>query len=285
MSLTHHGIMEVNPPPQAFFLPAAPGQRFCMYHPTALKRVGSDCILHIHAFAEEMNKGRCSAGLLARRFAENGLNVLQIDLLGCGDSSGDFAEADWNIWKADLIAAVTFLKEKHNGKLHLWADRLGSLLAAELIAVEKIGFDQVLLCQPVFDGNQFVHQFKRSLLARAILNKESNSPTLPTEAHLTEQKSIEIAGYDISHALLNAISEINISDWNLPATQIQWIEMMAQSGQVLSPSRQRIFNHWQQQGNQVRLHIVNGSPCWQSPEGTVDMNWIERCASALKGTA
>ena len=51
-----------------------------------------------------MNKSRRMAALQARAFAEMGFGVLQIDLFGCGDSSGDFSDARWDIWKQDLIA-------------------------------------------------------------------------------------------------------------------------------------------------------------------------------------
>ena len=43
----------------------------------------------VKAWAEEMNKARRMAALQARLLAENGYAVLQIDLHGCGDSSGD----------------------------------------------------------------------------------------------------------------------------------------------------------------------------------------------------
>jgi alpha/beta superfamily hydrolase len=42
--------------------------------------------------AEELNKSRHVAAAQARAFAAAGYSVLQIDLYGCGDSSGDFGE-------------------------------------------------------------------------------------------------------------------------------------------------------------------------------------------------
>ncbi len=52
-----------------------------------------------------MNKSRRMAALQARAFAAMGFGVLQIDLFGCGDSSGDFSDARWDIWKQDLAIA------------------------------------------------------------------------------------------------------------------------------------------------------------------------------------
>ena len=59
--------------------------------------------MYAHPFCEEMNKARRMAALQSRRLAALGYSVLQIDLFGCGDSSGDFADAR-EIWKRPQIA-------------------------------------------------------------------------------------------------------------------------------------------------------------------------------------
>ena len=83
--------------PQAFFLPSDNGQRFCLYHPPQ----GSPPqgrVLYLHPFAEELNSTRRVVAQQARALAKAGYGVLQIDLLGCGDSSGEFADATWAAW-------------------------------------------------------------------------------------------------------------------------------------------------------------------------------------------
>ena len=80
---------------ESFFLPideGRNGQRFCLFH-RAHGDVTKGSILYIHPFAEEMNKSRRMAALQARALAKAGYAVLQLDLLGCGDSSGDFGDA------------------------------------------------------------------------------------------------------------------------------------------------------------------------------------------------
>ncbi len=75
--------------PEAFFLPVANAQhsqRFCLFHPAQGRASGAP-LLYLHPFAEEMNKSRRMAALQSRALAEHGYAVLQIDLLGCGDSS------------------------------------------------------------------------------------------------------------------------------------------------------------------------------------------------------
>src|SRR5436190_24333737 len=93
---------------EVFFLPAEPGARFALFHP-ARGPVVRGGILYVHPFAEEMNKSRRMAAQQIRAFTQCGYAVLQIDLYGCGDSSGDFGDARWDIWKSDLALAVTWL--------------------------------------------------------------------------------------------------------------------------------------------------------------------------------
>jgi exosortase A-associated hydrolase 2 len=86
---------------EAFFLPVEPGQRLCIFHHPAARPTRGG-VVYVHPFAEEMHKARRMAALQARRLADEGFAVMQIDLHGCGDSSGDFSEARWDLWKREL---------------------------------------------------------------------------------------------------------------------------------------------------------------------------------------
>ena len=136
---------------EPFFLPAgASGERFCIYHPAAGAPRGG--IVYLHPFAEEMNKSRRMAALQSRMLAARGFAVLQIDLYGCGDSSGDFGDARWEFWKADAALAVEWLKQRAGGSIYLWGLRLGALLALDFAAGEPAGCAGFLLWQPVVNG-------------------------------------------------------------------------------------------------------------------------------------
>ena len=54
-----------------------------------------------------------------------GFGVLQIDLFGCGDSSGDFSDARWDIWKQDIAAAREWLEERISAPVSLWGPAPG----------------------------------------------------------------------------------------------------------------------------------------------------------------
>ncbi|HEX6736185.1 MAG TPA: hydrolase 2, exosortase A system-associated, partial [Azonexus sp.] len=94
---------------QPDFLTVHGGQRFCLFHP-AQDGVAKGAVLYLHPFAEEMNKARRMAALQSRALAAAGYDVLQFDLLGCGDSSGDFADATWPAWREDVLAGYRHLR-------------------------------------------------------------------------------------------------------------------------------------------------------------------------------
>ena len=99
--------------PTAFFLDTQfrpDGRRFCLFH--APQGTPRGWIVHLHPFAEEMNKSRRMAALQSRVFAAAGYGVLRIDLLGCGDSAGDFGDATWQGWVDDLVAACGWVRER-----------------------------------------------------------------------------------------------------------------------------------------------------------------------------
>ena len=110
---------------------SADPERFCFFHaPLGATMRGS--VLAVHAFAEEMNKTRAAAADGARALAAAGFAVLQIDLTGCGDSAGDFEDATWAGWMADLAEAWAWLGERSAGSRWLWGTRLGALLPGAL---------------------------------------------------------------------------------------------------------------------------------------------------------
>ena len=136
---------------EAFFLPVGGGQRFCIFH----RPHGAEAraaLIFLHPFGEEMNKSRRMVALQARALAAAGCAVLQIDLHGCGDSSGDFGDASWDSWLADVSLAHAWLRTRSAAPLWLWGLRSGCLLAGD--AASRLGEPvDFLFWQPVLYGN------------------------------------------------------------------------------------------------------------------------------------
>ena len=126
---------------EAFFLPVGDGQRFCLFHPAQLETGAAlrGQVLYVHPFAEEMNKSRRMAALQSRALARAGFDVLQIDLLGCGDISGDFGDATWADWVNDVVTGYHWLRARCVARgepalrqpLWLWGQRAGCLVATQ----------------------------------------------------------------------------------------------------------------------------------------------------------
>ena len=143
------------------------GQRLCVYHPPASGMAVRAAIVHVHAFGEEMNKARRMAALQSRAFAAAGCAVLQIDLTGCGDSSGELRDATWVDWIEDVLIALRQMRARHSAPLWLWGLRAGCLVAVE--AATRFNEPvRLLLWQPITSGATMLAQLLRLRSASAI---------------------------------------------------------------------------------------------------------------------
>ena len=206
--------------PKAFFLPAElaeGGQRFCLFYPAECGQNGGairGLVLYVHPFAEEMNKARRMAALQARALAQVGYSVLQIDLSGCGDSSGDFGDATWQSWVSDVVQGCHWLRSQSNIQsaasdnvpLWLWGLRAGCLLAVEASGqlVEACNF---LFWQPPSSGKPLLQQFLRLKVAGDMLGGQSKGVMESMRQQLAAGSPVEIAGYMLSSGLAMGLEQ------------------------------------------------------------------------------
>jgi exosortase A-associated hydrolase 2 len=265
MNMSRH-----NHPAEPFFLTAGSGNRFCLYHAPPPDREHHGSFIYVHPFAEEINKSRRMAAMQARAFASAGYGVLQIDLFGCGDSSGEFGEARWEIWKDDLSIAKKWLDDRARGPVSLWGLRLGALLALDFAMDATNSIEQLVLWQPVISGESYLTQFLRTRLASEMLGggDEKAAGTKGMREALTAGETLEIAGYALAPALAASIDAINVTRLALPNTSVHWFELVSKPGSSMPPASARAINTWTQQGVDVRVHLVPGTAFWASQEIT-----------------
>jgi len=262
-------------PFEAFFLPAGGGERFCVFYAASGTSLGS--ILYVQPFAEEMNKSRRMAALQARALAARGYNVLQIDLFGCGDSSGDFGEARWALWKDDVRMAHAWLRENAEGPVHLWGLRLGALLAADCAREREGSFASLLLWQPVISGAQFMTQFLRLRLSSEMLSgAAARSSTEQLRAELAAGRALQIAGYKLAPELALAIERLDLAALVPKNVPTRWFEVNAEGKS--SPALERAARAWSATGAEVDLHAMRGAPFWSSIE-------IAECPDLIAATS
>jgi len=256
------------PAARPFFLDAAPGRRFCLYHAPAQDGACRGAFIYIHPFAEEMNKSRRMAARQAQAFAALGYAVLQIDLLGCGDSSGDFADARWEIWKEDLAAAYAWLRQETAAPVSLWGLRLGALLALDFASAFQDEIHGLLLWQPVLRGEAFLTQFLRLQLAADMLSGQTpgENGTRELRNKLRAGESVEVAGYRLAPALALAIDAADAATMTPPRCTTHWFELMPEPNRPLPPAAGRLTAAWAQSAVPLTLHQVQCPAFWLAQE-------------------
>jgi exosortase A-associated hydrolase 2 len=254
--------------PQAFFLDAPQGgQRFCLFHTPRPGAPERGRVLFCHPFAEELNTTRSTIARQARALADIGFSVLQIDLLGCGDSSGDFGEASWPAWLADLQLAHAWLSDQQpaQGPLWLWGLRAGALLASDLAAALPEPAN-LLLWQPFASGQQQLQQFLRlhsagQWLASSQTDKKGQSDT-PAQ-QLAEGQTVHIAGYPLNPLLAQGLATTQLQPpAQQPPGQLVWLELGTQT--TLGPAAAKHLTAWHQAGWQVTGQAVATPAFWQT---------------------
>lgn len=264
---------------QPFFLPADAGQRFCMFHP-ARGGQARGAVLYVHPWAEEMNKSRRMAAVQARQLARAGYAVLQIDLLGCGDSSGDFGEASWAAWKRDVLLACRWLAENAEGPLLLWGLRMGCLLVAE-VASELPTMPVLVFWQPVLSGKQHWQQFMRLKAAGELASGQGKAVLDELRGRLEAGQPVEIAGYTVAAELAAGLEQAELLPPAGPAGRVVWCEVSARPEATLGPASLKRVEQWRSAGFQVDAAVVPGPVFWQTNEIEEAPQLLEATLAAL----
>lgn len=251
----------------AFFLPGsalAGGQRFALHHAPPGPARGA--VLYLHPFAEEMNKSRRMAALAARALAGAGWGVLQIDLLGCGDSSGDFGDATWAHWVDDAVLAAQWLQARHAGPLWLWGQRAGCLLAAE--AARRIaGPRHFVFWQPPASGKALLQQFLRLKMAAALQGGAARGLTEALKRELAAGQAVEVAGYRLGPGLAQGLEAASLqTPPAIEGARLLWLEATSREPAELLPASAMVLGRWQAAGYDVTAQAVAGPAFWQTVE-------------------
>jgi exosortase A-associated hydrolase 2 len=269
-------------PAMPFFLKTERGERFCLYYTPPPGRGFRGVLIYVHPFGDEMNKSRRMAAMQARAFAAMGFGVLQIDLFGCGDSSGEFGDASWNIWKRDLAAAWDWLKNRADAPVSLWGLRLGALLALDFARSSENAIDRIILWQPVISGESFLTRFLRLRLANEIISGDAdtkkNMGTKAMRNSLRAGNPLEVAGYELSLEMAAAIDSLQAAELFVTRCPVHWFEIVAEPGRSMTAAGAKVVTAWKQKAVDLHLHLVPCLPFWATQE-------ISECPELVLATA
>jgi hypothetical protein len=170
-------------------------------------------MLYLHPFAEEMNKSRRMAALQARATGDTRpcYDVLQIDLHGCGDSTGDF----WPTPPGRLAGRCP-------GRLRLAARSAvtrrygcGACAPACLVAVQAAALLQLrcnfLFWAPTPSGKLVWQQFMRLKAAGDLAGRSSQGDHGRLREALAASRTVEIAGYQVTAALARGLEQATLA--------------------------------------------------------------------------
>src|SRR5690606_17363277 len=241
-----------------------------IHHPAQRRRADPVGLVYLPPFAEEMNRSRRMAALQARRLAARGIDVLLLDLFGTGDSSGDFGDARWELWREDVKAAMAWLGRHCGGRVGLWGLRLGALLAAEVAAKTDRRPARLLLWQPVISGDRFLTQFLRLRVA-AGLGEGGVEKVSDLRARLQNGETLEVAGYSLTPALAGAIADHHLGEalGRLKDLALDLLEIDAKGGTALAPATQELLKTLNGGKQILQARAVSGAPFWALQEITL----------------
>ena len=234
-------------------------------------------MLFVPPFAEEMNKSRRMAALQARALAANGWNVLQMDLFGCGDSDGEFAEADWQQWLTDIAEATEWLRDQTGHVPLLWGLRTGCLLACGA-AHDMNPAPNLLFWQPSISGRQALQQFLRLRVTGQLFGDSSSNKvgTRDLREQLLRGEAVEVAGYKLSPGVALGLEAAELTPLFAPV-QVAWLEIAPVVPAELSPAVRGRVEAWNAAGHRVAVRTVAGASFWQTQE-------IAECPDLLEAT-
>ena len=249
----------------AYFLPTAHRRhpdRFCLHHAPAAPARGA--VVHVHAWCEEMNKSRRMVAMQSRALAAAGFAVLQIDLLGCGDSAGDFGDATWDDWLDDVAAAQRWMRERYEAPMWLWGLRAGCLLAAQAATRddERCNF---LFWQPVTAGKTHLQQFLRLKAAAALMDGQNKGVVDALKRDLAQGRSVDIAGYTMNAALASGLESARLSPPRAGG-RLVWLEVSTRVDATPSAATETALQAWRDGGFDVHHSHVEGPMFWQTTE-------------------
>jgi exosortase A-associated hydrolase 2 len=251
-------------------------------HLPPTERDPTPCVLFVPPFAEEMNKCRRAMTETARCLAARGFATALVDVFGTGDSDGDFGEATWSRWIADVRRALERCAECGHSVRGLVGVRLGCALATAVASDLDEEVRTVVFWQPVLDGARALDQFLRLRTAASLMSGERETVKTLRE-RLCGGETLEVAGYSLSSRLALELDRVRLIELGgMVASRIEWIDVVSEprpAAPQTSEALERLAAR--RPPNSVAYRQVQGEPFWASTEIVLLPELVERTVAAL----
>ena len=98
--------------------------------------------------------------VVAQALADKGIASIRMDFPGCGESSEPFTENNLTNMKADVLAAIDYMKANYKvDDIGLFGYSMGGRIALELLAEKAVDPDAVVLLAPAADNEDLKNLF------------------------------------------------------------------------------------------------------------------------------
>lgn len=194
-----------------FWLRNGTTRLFAIAHESA-RAPATDAFVFCHPLVEEkLWAHRVFVGF-ARSLASAGYAVLRFDLMGNGDSDGDFAEMSVETAMADVRCAVEEAKSRWPGaRIHLLGLRFGATIAA-LVAERLSDIHQLVLWAPIVDGERYMQELLRTNLAtQTAVYREVRYDRAELVEQMRAGATVNVDGYAMGFPLYSQAAAIKLS--------------------------------------------------------------------------
>ena len=162
-------------------------------------------------FADEK---RCAFRMivrLAEKLAEAGVAVMRFDVSGTGDSAASHADAEWENWCEETVAAVKLIKEGTGAEeCRLMGFRSGAILAA--YAASKVQCAAISLVEPILTGATLLKDLEMRQGIQSMMNAKAmtNDGTAETVKDNLPEGFKEFAGFVVNPRMLEQLSKADL---------------------------------------------------------------------------
>jgi exosortase A-associated hydrolase 2 len=267
---------------RAQFLDREGGRVFVVLRPP--QRAGGATVLVVPPFAEEMNKSRRMITEVGRRLEGSGIGMLLVDLFGTGDSEGEFAQADWQRWKADLATAMQWGAAEGAPIRGMLAIRLGCILGSEALADSGHRVQRTVLWQPLTSGRRFLEQFLRLRVAASMMGGDSKETVASLRSRLKSGELLEVAGYELNGVLADQVDAAELQRFlGAHLGAVHWMEAVRSADAELPVPSIKAIEAARAAGIETTSHAIAGEPFWSSTEIVCLDTLVARTAEVLAG--
>lgn len=266
---------------EPLFLTGPSGALFALHFPACPR--GERGVILLPPFAEEMNLARRMLRLQGAALAEVRIAAILLDPFGTGDSAGDFADARWETWIADVCVAAEALSVRGAQRIGLLGLRLGAALAAAAAPrLDSTCFASVLW-QPVVQGRRHLTDFLRLRTLPGAARGDGPRTVEMMRACLAAGEAVEVAGYDIAPEMAAALDALELAELAHPALgTVTWFEVVHDPMQPISAAGARCLAAWTASGLAVKDQTIPGRSFWTGQAITLVPELIAATTAAFE---